>query len=424
MVEKFTWGHLFKLAELMFGLNNNQVAEFLGVSPSTISRNIRDMHTTPHNCDPPADPYAALFSPNTGATDKQRFETLKNTLKNSCFPDYCRDRDYLSYKNYIQFLINEARTAKLKVNTPTEASGTPQQSSQALKGTATDDESPADKTPQPIADNCGMPLQAGAADRDTRPPTGEQPNSDMQPPPGESAADSTQQSDVESYIMKVLRGEITLYESYPIENATVEVADDDDDDDEALKDGPKFYGQYEYEQPNPFRGKYAAWPATWPHDPEMEAKWGPVRIVDEFRKCIEEYDLESFISINPSNLFPQTKVIDGGSVHNSIKSAVRFVNHMREAIDYMMIDNKNKKIFIDIANFVALLRRHLNYLKENSCNEDLFDNTFILVSKDEQVERKIKDDHAKLLSLYRKIKTQLEISDTSQGNSAVALAPP
>lgn len=423
MVEKFTWGHLFMLAKLMFKLKNIEVAEFLEVSESTISRNITDMNSKPHNCYPQADPYDALFSPNGRATDKQQLlETLKNTLKNSIFPDYCRDQDCPSYKDYIQFLINEASTAKSKVNTPTKASGIPQQSSQALKGTATDDEFPADRKPQPTADNCGMPPQAGTADRDTRPLTGEQPSGDMPPTPGEPAADSTQQSNVESYIMKILRGEITAYESYPIENAAVEVADDEEDT--ALKGGPKFYGQYNHETSKRHFGAYAAFPDLWSHDSEMEAKWGPVKIVDEFCKCIEEYDLESFISINPSNLFPQRKVIDGGSVLDSIKSAVRFVKHMGEAIDYMMIDNKNKKIFLDISNFVTLLRKHLDYLRENSCNKDLFANTFILVPEDEQMERKIKEDHAKLLSLYRKIKTQLEICDTFQDNSAVAPASP
>lgn len=73
-----------------------------------------------------------------------------------------------------------------------------------------------------------------------------------------------------------------------------------------------------------------------------------------------------------------------------IRNAVRFVEHMSPAIDYMIITNENKEIFLDIANFVAGMGMYLNLLRENSNNPDLLADEFILMlSDDKDLERKI-----------------------------------
>lgn len=164
---------------------------------------------------------------------------------------------------------------------------------------------------------------------------------------------------------------------------------------------PRFYREYRQDDLKQFE-IYAAWNPE-PLDPELIKKWGSVRITDEFYKSIEGYGIEPFLAITPSDLLPMGKILTGGNVIIHIRNAVRFVEHMKPAMDHMLITKENQKIFLDISNFVVLLGWYLNFLIENSNNSDLFAPEFILMIPDDNKELKQKANE-----YYDELKSRLE----------------
>lgn len=173
---------------------------------------------------------------------------------------------------------------------------------------------------------------------------------------------------------------------------------------------PKYYREYRKDSLKMFE-VYSAFNYS-PLDPDLKEKWGTVCITDEFCKRIKDYEIEKFIAIAPSDLLPMGKVVTEGYVVNQIRSADRFVKHMKPAMDHMLITKENEKIFNDIVEFTALLHRYLKFLRENSNNSDLFASEFILMlSGDKELERKANEYHNKLKSAWEYLKKQLQFGD-------------
>lgn len=104
----FTWRHVILLAKKMFHIGDEDVANRLGVSRSTIYRHRRKNDTSRFN--PQIDVYEALFTP-----PNQKPETLKNyldnlveTLNGDDFPANVRNLEIDNYKSYIKQLLRLA----------------------------------------------------------------------------------------------------------------------------------------------------------------------------------------------------------------------------------------------------------------------------------------------------------------------------
>lgn len=179
---------------------------------------------------------------------------------------------------------------------------------------------------------------------------------------------------------------------------------------EAELSEPQYYREYCQDSLKKFE-IYAAWNPE-PLDPELKEKWGAKCITDEFCKSIKDYGIAHFLEIAPSDFRPMKRVVTEGNVVDCIRSAVRFVEYMEPAMDYMLISKENEKIFNDIADFTVLLRRYLNFLKENSNNSDLFANEFILmISDDKELEQEANEYYGNLRARLENLEKQLEAED-------------
>lgn len=166
---------------------------------------------------------------------------------------------------------------------------------------------------------------------------------------------------------------------------------------------PMYYGEYCSKRLSRMFDMYPGFGSPVPLDPALKEKWGSARISDEFYKSIEGYGIEPFLAITPSDLLPMGKILTGGNVIIHIRNAVRFVEHMKPAMDHMLITKENQKIFLDISDFVVLLGWYLNFLIENSNNSDLFAPEFILMIPDDNKELKQKANE-----YYDELKSRLE----------------
>lgn len=113
----FTWGHIFLLAEKMFFYSDQELAERLKVSRSTIHRhkNGETFHFQPQ-----IDVYQAAFAPpdEEKKTLQDCFQKLIASLDNDTFPEGFRRPRYNNYQRNIEYLIAQAdetgRLAKKK----------------------------------------------------------------------------------------------------------------------------------------------------------------------------------------------------------------------------------------------------------------------------------------------------------------------
>ena len=175
---------------------------------------------------------------------------------------------------------------------------------------------------------------------------------------------------------------------------------------EAELSEPKYYLEYRQDGLEQFE-MYDTWNPPL-LDPELKEKWGSVCITDEFSKSLNDYRIEDFLKITPSDLLPMRNVVIKDHVIDHIRNANRFVGHMISAIDHMMITKENQEIFIDISNFTRLLRRYLGFLKENSNNSDLLGNTFILtLSDDNELERKVNKYYDELMLRFKDLEKRI-----------------
>ena len=168
---------------------------------------------------------------------------------------------------------------------------------------------------------------------------------------------------------------------------------------------PQYYREYRRDSEDLELFKiYADWNYE-PLDHELKKRWGSVCIADEFSKCIKNYGIESFLMIAPSELLSMKESVPSSDVADRIRDAVRFVDHMRPAIDYMVVTNKNQDLFVHISNFVALLKRYLRTLREHSINPDPFANEPVLLLFDDAEEDELTK---KVYGYYHELRGRLK----------------
>ena len=173
---------------------------------------------------------------------------------------------------------------------------------------------------------------------------------------------------------------------------------------------PMYYGEYCSMSLSSMFDMYPGFKSSAPLDPALKEKWGLVRVTDEFYKSIKDYGIEDFLAITPSYLPPMEDVLTDRNVVNHIRSAVQFVEHMRPAMEHMMISNENKEIFEDISNFVVRLDQYLNLLRETFNNSGL-------ISGDKKLEQKANEYYDELKSRLENLEKRLESEDECRPNN-------
>lgn len=156
-------------------------------------------------------------------------------------------------------------------------------------------------------------------------------------------------------------------------------------------------------------------------DPRLKQKWKSVRIIDEFFRCYDLYNVADFVAINPLDFGYRVGAAAVGTVTDGldyISKTLEFVNHMEIAVDYVPYDDETEKIHDDITRYVTTLHKYIDFLRKHSANSNLLGNTFFLAPDEyddkKELERRSKKFREDLQSQYENIKRKKE--DEQQEN--------
>lgn len=345
-----TWGHIFLLAEKMFSLSDEQLAERLKTTRSAVYRHKAGKV---FRFEPPVDVYGAVFAPDDKKPEmvKEYYHKLIVALDSDAFPPDFRRPKYEDYSRSIKYLLTTVVETRniAKQNRLMQTAD----ASYVVNGTLNQART---RMIQP-------PIQLDMPPENMLP---------MSANPFPLGADSN-------------TGNTQLRQmSHPRYKL------------DELKQDFKNYGL-------DFRDL----------DPRLKQTWKPVDITDEFFQCYEHYKVADFVAINPLDFGYRIGEVDFGTVTDGLDYMIRileFVNHMEIAIEYVLICDETEKIHMDISSYVTGLHKYIDFLRKHSTNSHLLGNTFVLVPDEyddkEELERKSKKFRENLQSKYENIKRQ------------------
>lgn len=344
----FTWGHVFLLAEKMFSLSDEQLAERLKTSRYTVRR-----HRSGKNSrfEPQTDVYKAVFAPpeKDAKALKEYFNKLIVALNSDAFPPDFRKPKYEDYGRSVHYLLSMAtETGKTaKQNRPLQTVDANYTVSNARNQMRTHLIEPSMQQYWQIEDLLPMSVNPFHLDSDSN-------VKKTLSHPRYWRDDFKKQFDTYGVDFGDLNPQLkSVWES-------VRIIDE-------------FFQCYEH------------------------------YMVADF-VAIDALDFGYRVGAAAVGT-----VTDG---LDYILRTLKFIEHMETAIDYVPYDDETEEIHDNIAKYVTTLRKYTDFLRKHSTNSNLLGNTFFLVPDEydnkKELEGRSKKFREDLQSQYENIKRKKE----------------